>query len=88
VSRPTLTALVDGLEQAGLLLRRPVPNDRRGIQLVPTREGLQAVQRAEDALTRRMLQLVAPGTAALVRDVVQSLGAALDREGDAQRIRC
>ena len=46
------------------------------------------MQRAEDALTRRMLQLVAPGTAALVRDVVQSLGAALDREGDAQRIRC
>jgi DNA-binding MarR family transcriptional regulator len=88
VSRPTLTALVDGLEQAGLLLRRPVPSDRRGIQLVPTREGLQAVQRAEDALTRRMLQLVAPGTAALVRDVVQSLGAALDREGDAQRVRC
>ena len=35
VSRPTLTALVDGLEQGGYLRRVPVANDRRGIQLVP-----------------------------------------------------
>jgi DNA-binding MarR family transcriptional regulator len=32
VSRPTLTSLVDGLEQAGLLVRVPVPTDRRGIR--------------------------------------------------------
>lgn len=83
VSRPTLTSLVDGLQQAGLLRRMPVPTDRRGIQLVPTDEGLGAVARAEDALTRRMLQLVAPDTAKLVSDVVQSVVAALDREGEA-----
>lgn len=83
VSRPTLTSLVDGLEQAGLLRRMPVPTDRRGIQLVPTEKGIAAVGRAEDALTRRLLQLVAPEAAARVADVVRSLGAALDREGEA-----
>lgn len=84
VSRPTLTSLVDGLEQAGLLRRQPVATDRRGIQLVPTRDGLEAVSRAEAALTKRMLQLVAPDTAILVADVVKALGMALDREGEAQ----
>jgi DNA-binding MarR family transcriptional regulator len=84
VSRPTLTSLVDGLEQAGLLRRRPVATDRRGIQLVPTQEGLDAVSRAEEALTRRMLCLVEPGTALLAADVVKELGASLDREREAQ----
>ena len=55
VSRPTLTSLVDGLEQAGLLRRRPVATDRRGIQLVQTQKGVDAVSRAEDSLTKRML---------------------------------
>jgi DNA-binding MarR family transcriptional regulator len=87
VSRPTLTSLVDGLEQGGLLRRVPVPTDRRGIQLVPTDKGLAAVTRAEDALTRRLLQLVAPEAAARVADVVRSLGAALDREGEQQLAR-
>ena len=81
VSRPTLTSLVDGLEQAGLLRRQPVPTDRRGIELVPTVEGLGAVERADAALTRRMLELVGPETAARARCVVEALGAALDREG-------
>jgi DNA-binding MarR family transcriptional regulator len=84
VSRPTLTSLVDGLEHADLLRRQPVPTDRRGIQLVPTPQGLEAVERADAALTKRMLELVAPESAALVGDVVRALGAALDREGEAQ----
>ena len=84
VSRPTLTSLVDGLEQSKLLRRMPVPSDRRGIQLVPTDAGLAAVTRAEDALTRRLLQLVAPETASIVGEVVKALGAALDREGEVQ----
>ena len=84
VSRPTLTSLVDGLEQAGLLKRVPVPTDRRGIQLVPTEDGLAAVGRADDALTQRMLQLVQPDKVAQVVPVVQDVVSALDREGDAQ----
>ena len=87
VSRPTLTSLVDGLEQAGLLRRQPVPTDRRGIELVPTPAGLDAVERADAALTKRMLELVAPESAdqVQVRGLVEALGAALDREGDTRR---
>jgi DNA-binding MarR family transcriptional regulator len=84
VSRPTLTSLVDGLEQSKLLRRVPVPTDRRGIQLVPTDAGIAAVSRAENALTKRLLQLVAPDTASVVGEVVEALGAALDREGEKQ----
>jgi DNA-binding MarR family transcriptional regulator len=81
VSRPTLTSLVDGLEQAGLLQRSPVPNDRRGIQLVVTDAGCEALALADLSLTERMLELVPPEAADSVRELVAALGAALDREG-------
>jgi DNA-binding MarR family transcriptional regulator len=82
VSRPTLTSLVDGLEQAGLLRRAPVPNDRRGIQLIPTEAGREAVGRAEIALSERLDQLIGDDTARLAGDVVAEIGRALDREGE------
>ena len=50
VTRPTLTALIHGLEEAGLLVRSPVPTDRRGIEVRATDAGLAAVRRAEAAL--------------------------------------
>ncbi len=81
VSRPTLTSLVNGLAQAGLLQRVPVLNDRRGIRLVVTDTGCAALAQADDALTERMLQLVPPAAANGVREVVAILGEALDREG-------
>ncbi len=84
VSRPTLTSLVDGLEQAGLLLRVPVPTDRRGTSLELTEEGRGATARAERALTERLLQLIdgrsVRDVALLLKDVVSDLDAALDRE--------
>jgi DNA-binding MarR family transcriptional regulator len=83
VSRPTLTSLVDGLEQARMLRRVPVPTDRRGIRLELTREGRIATARAERALTARFLELIdgnARDVATLVKDVVSGLDAALDRE--------
>jgi len=84
VSRPTLTSLVDGLEQGGLLRRVPVPTDRRGIRLEPTDDGCSAVTRAEHALTQRFLELIegdADGVLHHVKGVISELGAALDREG-------
>lgn len=84
VSRPTLTSLVDGLEQGGLLRRVPVVSDRRGIQLFVTEDGIEAVVRAENALTQRMLQLVGPDKVARVGEVVREVVSALDREGKAQ----
>lgn len=82
VSRPTLTSLVDGLEQGGLLRRAPVASDRRGIQLVPTEAGQLAVGRAEEALTQRLYLLFDRDMAKVMSDILAELGAALDRAGD------
>ena len=84
VSRPTLTSLVDGLEQAGLLRRIPVPTDRRGIRLELTEEGIRATARAERALAARLLRLIdgdGRDVVQLVKGVVSGVSAALDREG-------
>ena len=84
VSRPTLTSLVDGLEQAGLLRRVPVPTDRRGIRLELTDEGRSATARAERALAARLLRLIdgdVHDVVQIVKGVVSGVSAALDREG-------
>ena len=84
VSRPTLTSLVDGLEQAGLVRRVPVASDRRGIQLELTAAGREATYRAERALSVRLLTLMngePQNVVPLVHGVVNDIGAALDREG-------
>jgi DNA-binding MarR family transcriptional regulator len=84
VSRPTLTSLVDGLEQARLLRRVPVPTDRRGICLELTEEGRAATARAERALTARLLRLIdgdVRDVVEVVKGVVLGVSAALDREG-------
>jgi DNA-binding MarR family transcriptional regulator len=80
VSRPTLTSLVDGLEQGGLLRRAPVPHDRRGIQLVPTAAGLAAIGRAEVAVSERIRQLLDEGSLRLAVEVVGEIGRALEHE--------
>ena len=80
VSRPTLTSLVDGLEQSGCLLRVPVASDGRGIQLVVTETGRAALARADAALSRRLRELAGPDAARAVGQVVAAVGAALDRE--------
>lgn len=81
VTRPTLTSLVDGLEQQKLLRRVPVPTDRRGIQLVPTEAGQLAIKRAEGVLASQLRRLVDRDMATHVGPVVNALGAALDRMG-------
>ena len=83
VSRPTLTSLVDGLEQAGLLRRVPVPTDRRGIRLELTEEGRVAAARAERALAARLLHLIDGDVKDVhqnVKGVVSEVSAALERE--------
>jgi DNA-binding MarR family transcriptional regulator len=81
VSRPTLTSLMDGLERNGLLERKPVPSDRRGVRLEPTTGGLLALERAERALGERLGRLVDRQLAARLADAIAEVGDALDREG-------
>jgi DNA-binding MarR family transcriptional regulator len=83
VSRPTLTALVDGLEHAGLIERVPEPTDRRGTRLLLTEAGRLATARAEVALTRRFLSLAGGDVQEKfeqLSELVCTLRGALDRE--------
>ena len=84
VSRPTLTALVDGLERHGLLRRAPVPKDRRGILLEPTPAGAEAAARAEKAVASRLLQLVDVKSAAVLGEAIRPFAAAIEREGETE----
>lgn len=87
VSRPTLTSLVDGLEQGGLLRRVAVPTDRRGISLELTPQGREATAKAERALIARIAALVdADGEEAVarsVKDTIAGISGALERERQA-----
>jgi DNA-binding MarR family transcriptional regulator len=72
---------MDGLERNGLLERKPVPSDRRGVRLEPTALGLLALERAERALAERLGRLVDARLAARLADAVVEVSDALDRGG-------
>ena len=83
VSRPTLTALVDGLENSGMVKRVPEPSDRRGIRLELTDAGRVAIEDAERALTERLLGLVPNELGGIVEaagGIVEGFASALNRE--------
>jgi DNA-binding MarR family transcriptional regulator len=84
VTRPTLTSLVNGLEEAGLLRRTALAGDRRGVCLELTEGGRKAIQHVEHALAARLLELIDGDQREVVdavRDVISNVGASLDREG-------
>jgi DNA-binding MarR family transcriptional regulator len=59
VSRPSLTALADGLVGRGLVERRPCPGDRRRVDHVLTADGRSALAAADEAVQRRLAGLLA-----------------------------
>ena len=54
VSRPSVTALVDGLVERGLVERRPDQDDRRRIGLCLTDQGGRALAGADEVVERRV----------------------------------
>ena len=54
VSRPSLTALADGLVARGLVERRSDPGDRRKVDHVLTPGGRAALDAADDAVQERL----------------------------------
>jgi long-chain acyl-CoA synthetase len=54
VSRPSVTALADGLVERGLVERRAAPVDRRSVIHVLTDKGGLVVSEADDAIDRRL----------------------------------
>lgn len=84
ISRPTLTALVDGLERQGLLERRAVAGDRRGTAVEITAKGRDAIAAADLLLVERVEELVPPHAAdGLIRGLV-AIGESLDERMAAQ----
>jgi long-chain acyl-CoA synthetase len=57
VSRPSVTALVDGLVQRGLVQRQPDPEDRRRVGHVITPAGRAALHAADGAIGSRLTRI-------------------------------
>jgi long-chain acyl-CoA synthetase len=82
ISRPSATALVDGLVARGFVERHDDPNDRRRVELVVTPEGLRMLAAADDVVTARLKRIVsclnvAEATAAMRG--LEMLGRAIER---------
>jgi DNA-binding MarR family transcriptional regulator len=58
ITKPSVSAVVDGLVERGYLAREPVDGDRRAIRLRITTEGTKALEAAEAAMAERLEPLV------------------------------
>jgi DNA-binding MarR family transcriptional regulator len=74
VDPPNLTTMVDDLERAGLVERRPHPTDRRAKVVVATAAGLTLARRAE-----RILERPPVGLSELPADDLETLARILSR---------
>jgi long-chain acyl-CoA synthetase len=54
VSRPSVTAIADGLVERGLVERRNEPHDRRAVIHVLTDHGFEVLASADEAIERRL----------------------------------
>lgn len=61
VSRPSITAIVDGLVDRGFVERRPSPDDRRKVLHCLTGAGAQALAEADTLLSARLADTVDAG---------------------------
>lgn len=91
LTRPAVTAAVNGLVARGLLERRNVADDRRGIRLAVTRAGRAALARTEKQLANRLARLVGPSdelgqVLSGLPAVERALDQELEREITAQRV--
>ena len=82
VSRPSVTALADGLVERGLIARMGADGDRRRVMHVLTDEGRKVLTGADEAIERRLTLLTGhlsePETTRAYRGL-DSWGKALDR---------
>lgn len=74
VTRPSVTTLVDGLVQRGLVERHPDGDDRRRVGHALTTDGRAALHRAEDAVERRLSAIAGHLGEPAATEAVASLG--------------
>lgn len=84
VDPPNCTAIVDDLENRGLVERRPHPTDRRSKLVVITRAGAQLAKKAKAVMDRPPAQLAALSPADL-RKLAEILARATGSGPDAPR---
>jgi len=58
ITKPSVSAVVDGLAERGYLVRAAVDGDRRAIRLGITAAGAKALRTSEDAMAERLEPLV------------------------------
>jgi DNA-binding MarR family transcriptional regulator len=58
ITKPSVSAVVDGLVERGYLAREPVADDRRAVRLCVTKAGTAALATAEAAMAERLEPLV------------------------------
>jgi len=82
IKRPTLTALVNGLEKESLLRRVADRNDGRGVRIELTPAGLEALQETERRLGYFMHQMSKRGDRESILDAMDELSHIVDGEID------
>lgn len=85
VSRPSITAIVDGLEARGFVERRACADDRRRVELHLTPAGLAALRTADDAAAARLERIadrLGTGERPAARAGLAAWGTALNRTRD------
>jgi long-chain acyl-CoA synthetase len=79
LSKPTVTAAVDGLVERGLLIRSEVPCDRRAVDLSLTDEGRRALAATDAAISERLARVLDRcADPTLARDGLLQLSAAVE----------
>lgn len=74
VRAPTMSAIVNGLEEAGLVRREPDPQDRRAVRVRATRRGVRLLERAR----RRRLETLAERLEGLGGEELRTLESAAE----------
>ena len=86
VSPSRLTHRVDRLEAAGVVIRRPCPTDRRGMNAVLTAKGRRLLERAAPTHVEGVRRYVIdPLRASTQRGLVEDLGPVLDELENGER---
>jgi long-chain acyl-CoA synthetase len=88
LTKPTISAVLDGLAAAGHITREPDPDDGRMIRLGPTAKGRRAHHTADVAMAARLEGLLEaiPDRSAFVA-ALDSIASQLDAESAARRSR-
>lgn len=73
VTRPSITAVVDGLVAKGLVERKPDPGDRRRVDHLLTEEGRRTLASADAALERHLGEIAGCATGSSADAVLDSL---------------